>query len=147
VFSETQFSVHGVRAFGGLRSFPVHEVFFCPVERITLSGRGITQAVYTVPSRLFEERRSMSEEEILHQLMPEDPELILRLAQAVMEQLHATDRSGADGLLAAQDTETLRDLRYAAEFLEYHARVQLYARNERLYRTNRVGTPRKTRRL
>jgi hypothetical protein len=79
----------------------------------------------------------MSEEEILHQLMPEDPEPILTLAQAVIQRLHAADRSGADELLSAQDSETLRDLRYAAELLEYHARVQLYARNERLYHTNR----------
>ncbi len=63
---------------------------------------------------------------------------ILSLAQAAMERLHGGDRSGADELLAAQASETLRDLRQAAALLEYHARVQLYIRNERLYRTDPV---------
>ena len=81
----------------------------------------------------------MSAEENLQHLISKGPEPVLRLAQAVMERLHAADGSGADELLAAQDTDTLRDLRYAAALLEYHARVQLYARNERLYRTDRVG--------
>jgi hypothetical protein len=124
-----------------LPAFCMLEVFFCSVERITLEGRGITQAVYTVPSRLFEQRRSMSVEENLHQLITEDPESMLRLAQAVMERLHAADGSGADELLAAQDTETLRDLHHAAALLELHAHVQLYARNEWLYHTNRAGVP------
>ena len=81
----------------------------------------------------------MSAEENLHRLISEDHEPILRLAQAVMERLHAADSSGADELLAAQDTETLRDLRHAASLLEFHARVQLYARNERLYHTDWAG--------
>jgi hypothetical protein len=85
----------------------------------------------------------MSAEENPHRPMPaENPQPILRLAQAVMERLHAADGSGADELLSAQDTETLRDLRHAAALLEYHARVQLYARNERLYHTDRVRVPR-----
>jgi hypothetical protein len=62
---------------------------------------------------------------------------ILSLGQAVIQRLHAADRSGADELLGAQDTQTLRELREAASLLEYHARVELYARNERLYHTNR----------
>jgi hypothetical protein len=81
----------------------------------------------------------MSEEEDLQHLISEDPEPILRLAQAVMERLHVADSSYADELLAAQDTDTLRDLRYAAALLKYHARVQLYARNERLCHANRGG--------
>jgi hypothetical protein len=81
----------------------------------------------------------MSEEDVLHRLISEDPEPILGLAQTVMQRLHAAGDSGADELLAAQDTETLRDLRQVAALLEYHARRQLYARNERLYRTNRTG--------
>ncbi len=80
----------------------------------------------------------MSAEYDLHQVIPEDPEPIHRLAQAVMERLHAADAFGADELLAALDTETLRDLRYAAALLEYHARRQLYARDERLYPTDRA---------
>ena len=32
-----------------------------------------------------------------------------------------------------------RPTRYAAALLEYHARVQLYTRNERLYHTDRNG--------
>jgi hypothetical protein len=62
---------------------------------------------------------------------------ILSLGQAVIQRLHAADRSGADELLGAQDTQTLRELREAAFLLEYHARLQLYARDERLYHTNR----------
>jgi hypothetical protein len=81
----------------------------------------------------------LSQEENLHQLVPERLQPILRLAQASMQRLHGGDGSAADELLAAQDTETLRDLRQVAALLEYHARRQLYARNERLYRTNRTG--------
>ncbi len=81
----------------------------------------------------------MSAQENLHRLISEDPEPIPTLAQAVIQRLHAADGSGADELLAAQDTETLRDLRHAAALLEYHARVQLYARNERLYHPDWAG--------
>ena len=81
----------------------------------------------------------MSEEDVLHRLIPEAPEPILGLAQTVMQRLHAAGGSGADELLAAQDTDTLRDLRYAAALLEFHARRQLYARNERLCHANRGG--------
>jgi hypothetical protein len=77
----------------------------------------------------------VSAEEILHQHISEDAEPIPSLAQAVIQRLHAADGSGADELLSAQDTQALRDLRQAAALLEYHARVQLYARNERLYHT------------
>jgi hypothetical protein len=128
--------------FAGLRPLFVRGVFFCSVERITLSGPGyITQAVSTVPSRPIEERRSVSAEESLHPVVTEERESILRLAQAVMERLHAADGSGAEELLAAQDTQTLRDLPYAAALLEYLARVQLDARDERQYPTNRAGVP------
>jgi hypothetical protein len=87
----------------------------------------------------FEQRRSLSQEENLHQLVPERLQPILRLAQASMQRLHGGDGSAADELLAAQDTQTLRELRQAASLLEYHARVQLYTRNERQCHANRGG--------
>ena len=62
---------------------------------------------------------------------------ILSLGQAVIQRLHAAGRSGADELLGAQDTQTLRELREAASLLEYHARVELYARDDRPYHTDR----------